>query len=84
MPEWHKVVTSLCRELNKAFELLHNFFLCFSCDTVPWIEKRRFWTFEGILSVLGFFSGVAVYVRQKQLDHKMYQRIQRQIANNGP
>lgn len=55
-----------------------------SCDTVPWIEERRFWTFEGILSVLGFFSGLAVYVRQKQLDHKMYQRIQRQIANNGP
>ncbi|XP_059082189.1 protein JTB-like isoform X2 [Tigriopus californicus] len=51
-----------------------------SCDVVPWIEERRFWTFEGLLSFFGFCSAMTVFVRQKQLDHRMYQRIQRQIA----
>ncbi len=54
--------------------------VCFSCDKVDWMEEQKFWTFEGILTVLGFVSGTALFIRQKQLDHKMYQRIQRQIA----
>jgi len=53
-----------------------------SCDRVNWIEERRFWKAETLFGVIGFFSGLIVYVRQKQLDHKMYQRIQRQIANS--
>ena len=44
------------------------------------MEERRFWTFEGVLSLLGVISALSVYIRQKQLDHRMYQRIQRQIA----
>lgn len=52
----------------------------FSCDRVTWLEERRFWTFEGILFLMGLVSALGVFVRQKQLDHKMYQRIQKQIA----
>ena len=52
-----------------------------SCDRVDWVEERRFWTFEGLLTLLGFISGLAVFIRQKQLDHRMYQRIQKQIAS---
>ena len=52
----------------------------FSCDRVEWVEEKRFWTFEGLLLLLGLVSGLSVFVRQKQLDHRMYQRIQRQIA----
>lgn len=52
-----------------------------SCDRVDWVEERRFWTFEGLLTLLGFVSGLAVFIRQKQLDHRMYQRIQKQIAS---
>ena len=52
-----------------------------SCDRVEWVEERRFWTFEGLLVLFGFLSGLSVFVRQKQLDHRMYQRIQRQIAS---
>lgn len=53
-----------------------------SCERVAWIEERRFWKAELTFGVVGFFSGLVVYVRRKQLDHKMYQRIQRQIANS--
>ena len=57
--------------------------LCFcSCERVAWIEERRFWKAELTFGVVGFFSGLVVYIRRKQLDHKMYQRIQRQIANS--
>ena len=49
---------------------------------MAWIEERKFWKAELMFGVVGFFSGLVVYVRQKQLDHKMYQRIQRQIANS--
>lgn len=51
-----------------------------SCDRVDWMEEKRFWTFEGVLAVMGLICGMAVFVRQKQLDHRMYQRIQKQIA----
>jgi hypothetical protein len=51
-----------------------------SCDRVEWVEERRFWTFEGLLTLIGLVSGLAVFIRQKQLDHRMYQRIQKQIA----
>ena len=57
------------------------FFFFSSCDRVDWVEERRFWTFEGLLTLLGFISGLAVFIRQKQLDHRMYQRIQKQIAS---
>jgi len=53
-----------------------------SCERVDWIEEQKFWKAELTFGVIGFFSGLVVYVRQKQLDHKMYQRIQKQIANS--
>ena len=51
-----------------------------SCDRVTWLEERKFWTFEAVLTVLGILSGAALFVRQKQIDHRMYKKIQRQIA----
>jgi len=53
-----------------------------SCERVNWIEEHKFWKAEAIFGVVGFFSGLVVFVRQKQLDHRMYQRIQKQIANS--
>jgi hypothetical protein len=53
----------------------------FSCNVVLWIEERRFWTFEGVISVFGVVSAISVFIRQKQLDHKMYKRIQKQITS---
>ena len=59
----------------------HFISLFFSCEKVRWIEERNFWTFEGVPSLLGALSALSVFIRQKQLDHRMYQRIQRQIAS---
>ena len=54
--------------------------LNFSCSVVPWLEERRFWTFEGVVSLFGLVSAAALFVRQKQLDHRMYKRIQKQMT----
>ncbi len=62
-------------------EILFKITFFYSCDTVDWIEEQKFWTFEGLLTLLGVVSGAAVFIRQKQLDHRMYQRIQKQIAS---
>ncbi len=62
-------------------EILFKIKSFYSCDTVDWIEEQKFWTFEGLLTLLGVVSGAAVFIRQKQLDHRMYQRIQKQIAS---
>ena len=42
------------------------------------MEERRFWTFEAAVCFFGVVSAISVFVRQKQLDHKMYKRIQKQ------
>ncbi len=52
-----------------------------SCSRVTWLEERKFWTFEGSLTLMGILSGMAVYVRQKQLDHRTYQSIKKQLAS---
>ena len=52
-----------------------------SCDRVPWIEESKFWKFEGFCVFSSFVCGIALFIRQKQLDHWMYQRIQRQMAS---
>ena len=52
-----------------------------SCDRVVWVEESKFWKFELFFALSSFFCGIAVFVRQKQLDHWMYQRIQRQMAS---
>ena len=83
--KWKENVQSLSIfEANSSYKVWENtktfFNPLFSCDRVEWVEEKRFWTFEGLLLLLGLVSGLSVFVRQKQLDHRMYQRIQRQIA----
>ncbi|KAK8736831.1 hypothetical protein OTU49_004662 [Cherax quadricarinatus] len=50
------------------------------CDRVMWLEERHFWTFEAVVGVVGFVAGLATMARQKILDHRVVQRIQRQVA----
>ena len=52
-----------------------------SCDRVVWVEESRFWKFEAFFIFSSVFCGAALFIRQKQLDHWMYQRIQRQMAS---
>ena len=51
-----------------------------ACGKVTRIEERKFWIFEFVCALSGALSASIVFLRQKQLDHKMYQKIQRQIA----
>lgn len=50
------------------------------CDRVVWLEERHFWTFEAVMAMLGMAAGLATMARQKILDHRVVQRIQRQVA----
>ncbi|XP_068206814.1 protein JTB-like [Palaemon carinicauda] len=50
------------------------------CDRVVWIEERNFWTFEAVTGAVGLIAGLATVARQKVLDHRILQRIQRQVA----
>jgi len=50
------------------------------CEKVARIEEQKFWVFEFVVALIGAISASVVFLRQKQLDHKMYQKIQRQIA----
>ncbi|XP_037783964.1 protein JTB-like [Penaeus monodon] len=50
------------------------------CDRVVWLEERHFWIFETVMGVVGLASGLATVFRQKVLDHRILQRIQRQVA----
>merc|ERR1711872_1129451 len=49
-----------------------------ACDKVRWLEERKFWLFELVMSLVGGLSYALVFLRQKQQGHKMYQKIQRQ------
>lgn len=51
-----------------------------ACNKVGRIEERKFWMFEFVIFLMGGVSASVMFMRQKQLDHKMYQRLQRQIA----
>jgi len=51
-----------------------------SCDKINRLEERKFWIFELVCALTGGISASILFLRQKQLDHKMYQRLQRQIA----
>ena len=42
--------------------------------------RYRLQIVKNLLNNFFFFSASIVFLRQKQLDHKMYQRLQRQIA----
>lgn len=50
------------------------------CDRVVWLDERHFWTFEAVVSAIGLVAGLATVARQKILDHRVVQRIQRQVA----
>ena len=50
------------------------------CDRVVWLEERHFWAFEAVMALLGMAAGLATMARQKILDHRVVQRIQRQVA----
>lgn len=50
------------------------------CDRVVWLEEREFWTFEAVVSIMGILSGLTTFARQKVLDRRILQRIQRQVA----
>ncbi|GAB6032413.1 hypothetical protein CHUAL_011050 [Chamberlinius hualienensis] len=51
-----------------------------SCPRSTWIERRNFWLFESTMFALGLVSWTVVYFRHKQLDHRVLERIQKQIA----
>merc|ERR1719244_656069 len=51
-----------------------------SCEKVERIEEQKFWMFEGVMALIAGVSYGALFLRQKQMDHRMYQKIQRQIA----
>ena len=72
----------LLPHVQRAFSLqLSSFLSPHSCSVVPWMEERRFWTFEAAVCFFGVISAVSVFIRQKQLDHKMYKRIQKQMTS---
>ncbi|KAK7061158.1 hypothetical protein SK128_004742 [Halocaridina rubra] len=50
------------------------------CDRVVWLEERYFWIFEAITATVGVVAGLATVARQRVLDHRILQRIQRQVA----
>ncbi|XP_023236253.1 protein JTB-like [Centruroides sculpturatus] len=50
-----------------------------SCK-VPWLEQRNFWLVEGTAAGMALLGGLAVTWRQKRLDRRTVERIQRQIA----
>jgi len=51
-----------------------------TCDKVVWLEEQHFWAFEGVMALVGIMSGLTTVIRQRTLDHKILQRIQRQLA----
>lgn len=54
----------------------------FSCDKVAWIDERNFWTFEGILIVIGALSTAVSFLRQRSLDRKVMLKVQRQLEQS--
>jgi len=51
-----------------------------ACHQVAWVEERKFLIFETVMFLSGCVSASFVFLRQKQLDHIVYKRIQKQIA----
>ncbi|KAB7498265.1 Protein JTB [Armadillidium nasatum] len=50
------------------------------CDRVVWLEERHFIFFESLMLALGLVSGAFTFYRQRVLDRRVLQRIQRQVA----
>ncbi|XP_076032356.1 protein JTB-like [Oratosquilla oratoria] len=50
------------------------------CDRIEGLEERHFWAFETTMGAIGLVAGAATFFRQRTLDHRILQRIQRQVA----
>lgn len=60
---------------------LHHY-LHFSCDKVAWIDERNYWTFEGVLLVVGALSTGVTILRKRSLDRKVMLKVQRQLEQS--
>ncbi|XP_037906318.1 protein JTB [Hermetia illucens] len=54
-----------------------------SCISAAWIDQRRFWIFECSMFVIGVISTAISFIRQKTLDRRTIQKIQRQLNQNS-
>lgn len=50
-----------------------------TCPVPLYVQKERFWYFEGAMFCISLLSIISVYWRQKTLDKQMIERIKRQI-----
>ncbi|CAG5128646.1 unnamed protein product [Candidula unifasciata] len=50
------------------------------CDISPAVEEADFWKFQLCTLVLGLSSYAVVYLRQKKLDKRLMEKINKQIA----
>ncbi|XP_044745586.1 protein JTB-like isoform X2 [Coccinella septempunctata] len=53
-----------------------------SCDSAAYYDERAFWTFELFMFMLSTISFLCFISRQKVLNKRMMQRVQRQLANS--
>lgn len=53
-----------------------------SCDRAAYYDERAFWTFELFMLILSCISFICFTARQKVLNKRMMQRVQRQLANS--
>lgn len=53
-----------------------------SCPIPIYVQTQRFWTFEGIVLIIGILAIFTVQSRQKTLDKQMVEKIKRQIGEN--
>lgn len=53
-----------------------------SCDKVAWIDERNYWTFEGVLLVIGALSTGITVLRKRSLDRKVMLKVQRQLEQS--
>lgn len=56
--------------------------LHFSCDKVAWIDERNYWTFEGVLLVIGALSTGVTILRKRSLDRIVMLKVQRQLEQS--
>ncbi|KAK0057425.1 protein JTB, partial [Biomphalaria pfeifferi] len=50
------------------------------CDISPAVEESDFWKFELCTLLLGLSSYAVVYLRQRKLDKRLMEKINKQIA----
>lgn len=55
-------------------------FSFYRCDISPAVEEVDFWKFQLFTLLVGLSSYTVVYLRQKNLDKKLMEKIHKQIA----